>query len=38
MTDNLRARIVLAAIEALTDDDPIITIAVGENEVRITYG
>lgn len=38
MTDNLRARIVLAVIESLTDDDPVITIEVGERELRITYG
>ena len=38
MTDILRAKIVLAVIEALTDDDPIITIEVGERELRIIYG
>lgn len=38
MTGNpLTDRIVLAVVEALTDDDPVITIEVGDNLIRITY-
>lgn len=34
----LRDRIVLAVLAALTDGDPVITIAIGDNEVAVTYG
>lgn len=33
----LRDRIVIAAIEALNDGDPIITIGVGQDTVNITW-
>lgn len=37
MNDSLRDRIILAVLDTLTDSDPIITIAVGGNDVRISH-
>jgi hypothetical protein len=35
--DRLRDRLVLAALEALTDGDPVLVIGVGDNEVRLGW-
>lgn len=34
--DGLRERIVLAVLEALKDGDPVVRIAVGNNELRVS--
>jgi hypothetical protein len=36
-SDLLRDRLVLAAINALADGDPLLMIGVGDNEVRIGW-
>ena len=36
-SDRLRDRLVLAALEALTDGDPVLLIGVGDNEVRLGW-
>ena len=35
--DKLRDRLVLAAINTLTEGDPVLMIGVGDNEVRIGW-
>jgi hypothetical protein len=35
--DKLRDRLVLAALEALTEGDPVLVIGVADNEVRIGW-
>jgi hypothetical protein len=35
--DKLRDRLVLAALEALTDGDPVLVIGVADNEVRLGW-
>jgi hypothetical protein len=35
--DKLRDRLVLAALEALTEGDPVLIIGVGDNEVRLGW-
>lgn len=37
LSAGLRDRIVLAVLEALQDGDPVLRIAVGDNEVRVSY-
>jgi len=34
----LRERIVLAVLDTIEDNDPVITIAVGDNHIRVDYG
>ena len=38
MTDNLCERIILAVMDALTEDDPILNISLGDKEILISYG
>lgn len=37
MTKPLRERLIIAALYGLQKHDPVITIGVGENEIRITW-
>jgi hypothetical protein len=37
MIDKLRDRLVLAALDALTEGDPVLLIGVGDNEVRLGW-
>jgi hypothetical protein len=36
-SDRLRDRLVLAAVNALTKDDPLLMIGVGDNEIRLGW-
>jgi hypothetical protein len=36
-SDQLRDRLVLAAVNALTDGDPLLMIGVGDNEIRLGW-
>jgi hypothetical protein len=37
MIDKLRDRLVLAALDALTEGDPVLLIGVGDNEIRLGW-
>lgn len=37
MTDGLRERLVLAALDALREGDPVLTIAVGDGRLNVTW-
>ena len=36
-SDRLRDRLVLAAVNALTKDDPLLMIGIGDNEIRLGW-